>query len=62
MAGRRWPFLMARAGLNLVIAAYCLRLLRRGDGGVGATLGALAMAVATVADRRTVRALRRLNQ
>jgi hypothetical protein len=49
----------ARAGLNVVIAAYCLWLVRR-EGTVGAKIGAAAMVAATVADSRTIAALRRL--
>ncbi len=47
----------ARAGLNLVIAAYCMRVVRW-EGAVGAKVGAIAMVVATVADGRTIIALR----
>jgi hypothetical protein len=48
----------ARAGLNMVIAAYCLRLVRR-ERAVGAKIGAAAMLAATAADSRTIVALRR---
>jgi hypothetical protein len=59
LAGRRrWPWLSARAGLNLVIAAYCLRLVRR-ENAAGAKLGAVVMVAATVADSRVIAALRR---
>jgi serine acetyltransferase len=49
----------ARGGLNVVIAAYCLWLVRR-EGTVGAKVGAAAMVAATIADSRTIVALRRL--
>jgi hypothetical protein len=55
---RRAEWMMARAALNLMIAAYCLRLVRR-ERVLGAKLGAVAMAIATVADGRTIVALRR---
>jgi hypothetical protein len=59
LAGRsRWRWMTARAGLNLVIAAYCLWLVRR-ERAVGGMIGAAAMAVATAADSRTIVALRR---
>jgi hypothetical protein len=58
LAGRRrWQWMTARAGLNLVIAAYCLWLARR-ERAVGAKVGAVAMVVATLADGRTIAALR----
>lgn len=53
---RRW--LTARAGLNLLIAGYCGRLLRRGDGGTGARLATAAMVAATISDTRAIAALR----
>jgi len=40
-----------------VIAAYCMRVVRW-EGAVGAKVGAIAMVVATVADGRTIIALR----
>lgn len=49
----------ARAGLNLAIATYCLRLVCR-EGAVGAKVGVIAMLLATVADGRTIIALRRV--
>ena len=62
LAGRlRWQWLTARVGLNLVIAAYCRRLVRR-EGAVGAKVGAIAMVIATVADGRTIIALRRADR
>lgn len=60
LVGRRpWQWMAARAGLNMVIATYCLRLVRR-EGTIGAKIGAAAMVMATVADSRTIAALRRL--
>lgn len=55
---RRWQWMAARAGLNVVIAAYCLRVGRQEDA-VGAKVAAIAMVVATAADCRTIIALRR---
>jgi len=52
----RW--MIARVGLNLVIASYCLWLARR-EGSVGAKIGMAAMIAATAADGRTIAALRR---
>jgi hypothetical protein len=52
----RW--MTARAGLNVMIAAYCLLIGRR-ERAVGAKVGAVAMVVATIADSRTIAALRR---
>jgi hypothetical protein len=46
--------MMARAALNLVIAGYCLRLVRRER-----AVGAKAAVGATVADGQTIIALRR---
>ena len=54
----RWQWMAARAGLNLAIAAYCVRLVRR-EGIAGAKVGVLAMVIATVDDGRRVAALRR---
>jgi hypothetical protein len=60
LVGRRpWRWMATRAGLNVVIAAYCLWLVRR-EGTVGAKIGVAAMVAATVADSRTIAALRRL--
>jgi hypothetical protein len=60
LVGRRpWRWMAVRAGLNVMIATYCLWLVRR-EGTIGAKLGAAAMMAATVADSRTIAALRRL--
>jgi hypothetical protein len=59
LRGRRpLPWMIARAGLNTVIASYCLWLARK-EGSVGAKIGMAAMVAATVADGRTIAALRR---
>jgi hypothetical protein len=55
---RRWQWMSARAGLNVMIFSYCLRLARR-EGALGAKIGAIAMVLATVADGRTIVALHR---
>ena len=58
LAGRhRWRWMAARAGLNLVIAAYWLTVARR-ENSVGAKLAVGAMVVATVVDGRTIFVLR----
>jgi hypothetical protein len=62
IAGRhrdRW--LIARAGLNLLIAGYCAGLARHGgaSGSSGARLTAASMVVATIFDGRAIAALRR---
>jgi hypothetical protein len=54
---RRLQWMTTRAGLNLVIAAYCVWLVRR-ERAVGAKVGAVAMVAATLADSRTIAALR----
>lgn len=51
---RRW--MTARAGLNLAIAAHCLRLTRERRS-TGAKVAALSMVAATIADSRTIAAL-----
>ncbi|MGH3354073.1 MAG: hypothetical protein ACRDPS_25655 [Nocardioides sp.] len=59
LAGRRrLPWMAARAGLNIAIAVYCVRL-ARSEGNIGPKVAAAAMAVATAADVRTILALRR---
>ncbi|MER7556112.1 hypothetical protein ABTZ46_04170 [Nocardioides sp. NPDC126508] len=59
LAGRRrLPWMAARAGLNVAIAAYCAHL-ARSEGNVGPKIAASALVVATVADARTILALRR---
>jgi hypothetical protein len=59
LAGRRrLPWMAARAGLNVAIAAYCVRL-AGSEGNVGPKIAASAMVLATVADARTILALRR---
>jgi hypothetical protein len=54
---RRWQWMTSRALLNVMIAAYCLHLVRR-EGVIGAKVGMVAMVVATAADARTIIALR----
>ena len=51
---RRW--LMARAGLNVVIAGYCAHLVRREGGGIGAKVTAVAMVAATLSDGKAIAA------
>jgi len=59
LAGRRrLPWMVARAGLNVAIAAYCTHLART-EGNVGPKIAASALVFATVADTRTILALRR---
>ncbi len=59
LAGRlRWQWMTARAGLNLGIAAYCLRLVRR-ERATGAMVGQSPWWRPPIADRRTISALRR---
>jgi hypothetical protein len=55
----RWQWLAARAGLNVGIAAYCLRLVRRREPAPGAVVAMAAMLLATVADTQAVVALHR---
>jgi hypothetical protein len=55
---RRSRWMMARAGLNVMIAAYCVLIVRR-ERAVGAKIGAVAMVIATIADGRTIATLRR---
>lgn len=58
LAGRRrLPWMAARAGLNVAIAAYCVSL-ARSEGNIGPKIAASALAVATAADARTILALR----
>ncbi|MEU4449919.1 hypothetical protein AB0F44_01250 [Nocardioides sp. NPDC023903] len=59
LAGRRrLPWMAARAGLNVAIAAYCVSL-ARSEGNIGPKIAAPALALATAADARTILALRR---
>ena len=54
----RWPWMSARAVLNLAIAAYCLRLAREsGRVGQARAVGA-ALAVATIVDATAAAMLR----
>jgi hypothetical protein len=58
LAGRdRARWMAARAGFNVAIAAYCLWLVRR-ERTIGAGVGTVAMLAATLADIRTIAALR----
>ena len=58
LVGRpRRPWLLARVGLNLAVAGYCARLVRD-EGSKGAMVGVAAMVAASLADRRTMAALR----
>jgi hypothetical protein len=41
----RWAWIAARAATNVVIAGYCMRLVRR-EGAMGAKVGAAAMVAA----------------
>ncbi len=56
--GGRWPWLAARAGLNVGIGSYCLHLVQR-ERAPGAVVGILAMLAATVADVRAISSLYR---
>lgn len=59
LAGRRrLPWMVARAGLNVAIAAYCTHL-ARSEGTIGPKVAASALVFATAADTRTILALRR---
>ncbi|MGY0390905.1 hypothetical protein ACWZJV_28350 [Nocardioides sp. WG-D5] len=59
LAGRRrLPWMAARAGLNVAIAAYCAHL-ARSEGNIGPKIAASALVFATAADTRTILALRR---
>ena len=59
LAGRRrLPWMAARAGLNVAIAAYCVSI-ARSEGNIGPKIAASAMVLATAADVRTILALRR---
>ena len=55
--GARWQWLAARAGLNVGIGAYCLRLVRQ-ERAPAAALAVVAMLAATIADTQAVTALR----
>ncbi|WP_328530814.1 hypothetical protein OG984_06670 [Nocardioides sp. NBC_00368] len=55
---RRLPWMAARAGLNVAIAAYCAHL-ARSEGTIGPKVAASALVFATAADARTILALRR---
>ncbi|NYI77297.1 hypothetical protein [Nocardioides panzhihuensis] len=54
---RRLPWLAARAGLNMAIAAYCAHL-ARAEGSTAHKIAVPALAIATAADVRTILALR----
>lgn len=54
----RWQWLTARAGLNLGIAAYCLRVVRR-EQAPGAAVAVAAMLAATAADTQAILVLHR---
>ncbi len=57
LAGRRRSrWMIARGALNLAIAGYCLRFVRR-ERAIGAGVAAGAMMLATAADTRTIIAL-----
>jgi len=55
--GGRWQWMAARAGLNMGIAAYCLRLVLRKPT-PGAAVAVAAMVAATLADSPAIKALR----
>jgi hypothetical protein len=52
----RWVWMTVRAATSAVVASYCLHLLRR-QGSMGAKVGAVAMAAATIADSNVARTL-----
>jgi len=56
--GGRWQWLTARAGLNLGIAAYCLRVARR-ERAPGAVVAVIAMLAATAGDTKAIVVLHR---
>jgi hypothetical protein len=54
---RKLRWMVGRAATNLMIAGYCVRLVRR-ERAVGAGVGVVAMLAATVADSQTIAVLR----
>lgn len=54
----RWPWMLARAGLNLVIAAHYRRVAAEPGGPAAARLGAAALVGLTAVDGATAVALR----
>jgi hypothetical protein len=55
---QQWLWMVTRTGLSVLVGTYRLRLVWN-QGGIGVRLAAVAMVVSTVADYRTIRALRR---